>query len=119
MVQPACVLDYNRGASETSSAACCSDTFEAGSMSWLFGWWKGSGSPPAEEQTPAAPAEGGGRAPGGSGGDKQVDKWSNFDPTGLERAARAARELDKSRAYFLFTLLSFISPQFNQNPCFI
>lgn len=88
-------------------------------MSWLFGWWKGSGSPPAEEQTPAAPAEGGGRAPGGSGGDKQVDKWSNFDPTGLERAARAARELDKSRAYFLFTLLSFISPQFNQNPCFI
>ena len=24
------------------------------------------------------------------------DKWSNFDPTGLERAARAAKELDRS-----------------------
>ncbi|MBN3300766.1 ATAD3 protein, partial [Amia calva] len=34
---------------------------------------------------------------GGSGGDKPKDKWSNFDPTGLERAARAARELDQSR----------------------
>ncbi|CAK8672292.1 ATPase family AAA domain-containing protein 3A-like [Clavelina lepadiformis] len=27
---------------------------------------------------------------------KPGDKWSNFDPTGLERAAKAARELDKS-----------------------
>uniref|UniRef100_A0A8C3QSH4 ATPase family AAA domain containing 3A n=1 Tax=Cyanoderma ruficeps TaxID=181631 RepID=A0A8C3QSH4_9PASS len=38
---------------------------------------------------------------GGSGGagDRQTpkDKWSNFDPTGLERAAKAARELDASR----------------------
>ncbi|XP_070824622.1 ATPase family AAA domain-containing protein 3-like [Chaetodon trifascialis] len=66
-------------------------------MSWLFGWGKGSGSPPVEEQTPAAPAEGAGGAPGGPGGDKPGDKWSNFDPTGLERAAKAARELDKSR----------------------
>ncbi|XP_042347793.1 ATPase family AAA domain-containing protein 3-A-like [Plectropomus leopardus] len=66
-------------------------------MSWLFGWRKGSGSPPAEEQAPAAPAEGAGGAAGGSGGDKPGDKWSNFDPTGLERAAKAARELDKSR----------------------
>ncbi len=67
-------------------------------MSWLFGWRKGSASPPAEEQTPAAPDEGAG-APGGPGGDKPGDKWSNFDPTGLERAAKAARELDKSRIY--------------------
>uniref|UniRef100_A0AAQ5Y199 AAA+ ATPase domain-containing protein n=1 Tax=Amphiprion ocellaris TaxID=80972 RepID=A0AAQ5Y199_AMPOC len=52
-------------------------------MSWLFGWRKGSGTPPA--------------APGGQGDKKPGDKWSNFDPTGLERAARAARELDKSR----------------------
>ena len=27
---------------------------------------------------------------------KPGDKWSNFDPTGLERAAKAARELDAS-----------------------
>ncbi|KAL7398021.1 hypothetical protein ABVT39_003128 [Epinephelus coioides] len=66
-------------------------------MSWLFGWGKGSGSPPAEEQTAAGPSEGAGGAPGGPGGDKPGDKWSNFDPTGLERAAKAARELDKSR----------------------
>ncbi|CAN9515811.1 unnamed protein product [Ophioblennius macclurei] len=71
-------------------------------MSWLFGWRKGSGTPPADEQTAAAPADG--AAPGsgsgsgsGSGGDRPGDKWSNFDPTGLERAAKAARELDKSR----------------------
>uniref|UniRef100_A0A668AFS2 ATPase family AAA domain containing 3A n=1 Tax=Myripristis murdjan TaxID=586833 RepID=A0A668AFS2_9TELE len=63
-------------------------------MSWLFGWRKSSGSPPAEEQTPAPPAAG---APGAPGGDKPGDKWSNFDPTGLERAAKAAKELDKSR----------------------
>uniref|UniRef100_A0A8C4H524 AAA+ ATPase domain-containing protein n=1 Tax=Dicentrarchus labrax TaxID=13489 RepID=A0A8C4H524_DICLA len=64
-------------------------------MSWLFGWGKSSGSPPVEE--PAAPADGAGGASGGAGGDKPGDKWSNFDPTGLERAAKAARELDKSR----------------------
>ncbi|XP_020490956.2 ATPase family AAA domain-containing protein 3 [Labrus bergylta] len=67
-------------------------------MSWLFGWGKSSGSqPPLDEQTAAASGEGGGGAPGGSGGNKPVDKWSNFDPTGLERAAKAARDLDKSR----------------------
>ncbi|NWR49647.1 ATD3A protein, partial [Regulus satrapa] len=35
----------------------------------------------------------------GGAGDRQApkDKWSNFDPTGLERAAKAARELDASR----------------------
>lgn len=64
-------------------------------MSWLFGWRKGSAPPP----TAAAPADGAGAAPGGPGGDKPGDRWSNFDPTGLERAAKAARELDKSRAY--------------------
>uniref|UniRef100_A0A8C0ZHA0 ATPase family AAA domain containing 3A n=1 Tax=Cyanistes caeruleus TaxID=156563 RepID=A0A8C0ZHA0_CYACU len=42
------------------------------------------------------PVPGGG---GGGAGDRQTpkDKWSNFDPTGLERAAKAARELDASR----------------------
>lgn len=66
-------------------------------MSWLFGWRKGSGSPQVVEEL-AAPAEEAGGAPGGPGEDKPGDKWSNFDPTGLERAAKAARELDKSRA---------------------
>ncbi|XP_029975636.1 ATPase family AAA domain-containing protein 3-A-like [Salarias fasciatus] len=67
-------------------------------MSWLFGWRKGSGTPPAEEQAAAAAAEGAAAGPAaGSGGDRPADKWSNFDPTGLERAAKAARELDKSR----------------------
>lgn len=28
-------------------------------------------------------------------------KWVGFDPTGLERAAKAARELDKSRKFEL------------------
>ncbi|KAM6977005.1 ATPase family AAA domain-containing protein 3-B-like, partial [Aplochiton taeniatus] len=63
-------------------------------MSWLFGWRKGSGSPPADDQTSATTTEEGA---GSSGGDRPKDKWSNFDPTGLERAAKAARELDKSR----------------------
>uniref|UniRef100_A0A8C9WU82 AAA+ ATPase domain-containing protein n=1 Tax=Sander lucioperca TaxID=283035 RepID=A0A8C9WU82_SANLU len=66
-------------------------------MSWLFGWGKGSGSPPVDEQTAAALAEGAGGETGDPGGGKPGDKWSNFDPTGLERAAKAARDLDKSR----------------------
>ncbi|NP_991266.1 ATPase family AAA domain containing 3 [Danio rerio] len=63
-------------------------------MSWLFGLNKGqSGGPPELPPPPAPPAP-----PGGSGAaDKPKDKWSNFDPTGLERAAQAARELDQSR----------------------
>ncbi|KAL6120025.1 atad3a [Pungitius sinensis] len=68
-------------------------------MSWLFGWGRGSGAPPADELTAAAaPAGGsGGATGGGSGGAKPGDKWSNFDPTGLERAAKAAKDLDQSR----------------------
>ncbi|XP_064156747.1 ATPase family AAA domain-containing protein 3-like isoform X8 [Anguilla rostrata] len=65
-------------------------------MSWLFGWRRGQSAPPPDSsETPSTPqAEGGS---GGNGDDKPKDKWSNFDPTGLERAARAARELDKSQ----------------------
>ncbi|NWI70611.1 ATD3B protein, partial [Todus mexicanus] len=73
-------------------------------MSWLFGLNRGA--------TPAGGGGGGDGAtpgltlpppPAGSGpGERQPplppkDKWSNFDPTGLERAAKAARELDASR----------------------
>ena len=41
--------------------------------------------------------EGKGGGGGGGGGEKEVgNRWVGFDPTGLERAAEAARELDKS-----------------------
>ncbi|XP_056130090.1 ATPase family AAA domain containing 3 [Lampris incognitus] len=65
-------------------------------MSWLFGLNKGQPEAPptlpAPPPPPPPPAGG-----SGGGGDKPKDKWSNFDPTGLERAAQAAKELDTSR----------------------
>ncbi|XP_063292483.1 ATPase family AAA domain-containing protein 3-B [Pelobates fuscus] len=65
-------------------------------MSWLFGINKGQPDPTNIPGYPAPPTPPGGD---GDGGDKNKpkDKWSNFDPTGLERAAKAARELDQSR----------------------
>ncbi|NWH40147.1 ATD3A protein, partial [Chloropsis hardwickii] len=77
-------------------------------MSWLFGLNRGAApggggdaAPPgtgsgAGLSLPPSPGSGVG---GGGAGDRQTpkDKWSNFDPTGLERAAKAARELDASR----------------------
>ncbi|KAG9353121.1 hypothetical protein JZ751_017697 [Albula glossodonta] len=65
-------------------------------MSWLFGLNKGQADPPPGLPVPPPPPPPAGGS-GGSTGDKPKDKWSNFDPTGLERAAQAARELDKSR----------------------
>ena len=76
-------------------------------MSWLFGVNKTppySGDPP---QYPTSPGGGDDKpgAGGSGGGDGKDDGekgkgklpvWANFDPTGLERAAQAARELDKS-----------------------
>lgn len=76
-------------------------------MSWLFGLNRGAAPGGGGDAAAGAaglslpPAPGGGAAGGGGGaGDRQPpkDKWSNFDPTGLERAAKAARELDASRA---------------------
>ncbi|XP_055118631.1 ATPase family AAA domain-containing protein 3A-like isoform X2 [Symphalangus syndactylus] len=69
-------------------------------MSWLFGinkGPKGEGAGPPPPLPPAQPgAEGGGdRGLGDHSAPK--DRWSNFDPTGLERAAKAARELEHSR----------------------
>lgn len=70
------------------------------SMSWLFGINKGPRGEGAGPPLPLPPAQ-----PGAEGGGDRVlgdrpapkDKWSNFDPTGLERAAKAARELEQSR----------------------
>ena len=51
-------------------------------------------------------------------------KWLGFDPTGLERAAKAARELDKSRMHILehecakYKPISFSRSYFSQSPCF-
>ncbi|XP_010773598.1 ATPase family AAA domain containing 3 [Notothenia coriiceps] len=65
-------------------------------MSWLFGLNKGQPeAPPGLPVPPAPPAPPAGGS--GGGGDKAKDKWSNFDPTGLERAAQAAKDLDNSR----------------------
>lgn len=78
-------------------------------MSWLFGINRGSapagggesGQGAAGLSLPSGPGGGGGPAGSGGAGDRSTpkDKWSNFDPTGLERAAKAARELDASRAW--------------------
>ncbi|XP_002732291.3 ATPase family AAA domain-containing protein 3A-like, partial [Saccoglossus kowalevskii] len=73
-------------------------------MSWLFGvnkepsWSNIAQLPmdPSQSGAAAGGAGGGGgdKGTGDSGGKKQV--WQGFDPTGLERAATAARDLDKS-----------------------
>uniref|UniRef100_A0A8C0FX90 ATPase family AAA domain containing 3A n=1 Tax=Chelonoidis abingdonii TaxID=106734 RepID=A0A8C0FX90_CHEAB len=74
-------------------------------MSWLFGLNRGSppvtgdgGQGGAGLALPPPPSAGG-PAAGDGAGDRHApkDKWSNFDPTGLERAAKAARELEASR----------------------
>ncbi|XP_065060760.1 ATPase family AAA domain-containing protein 3-A-like [Rhopilema esculentum] len=68
-------------------------------MSWLFGVNKGGLDAPIIPPFPPT-GSGGGQGPGDDGSkDESKDPpkaWSNFDPTGLERAARAARDLDKS-----------------------
>ncbi|KAK3740943.1 hypothetical protein QZH41_017792 [Actinostola sp. cb2023] len=73
-------------------------------MSWIFGVKKDDPPPPAfPPQLPIPPsgggdAGGGGSDKGGDGKDKGPGKpvWTSFDPTGLERAAKAAKELEKS-----------------------
>ena len=68
-------------------------------MSWLLGRF----APQQPDQPPSTDA-GAGSAPPGVGSNKppstsppteEGKKWG-FDPTGLERAAKAARELDAS-----------------------
>ncbi|XP_060477907.2 ATPase family AAA domain-containing protein 3 isoform X2 [Panthera onca] len=68
-------------------------------MSWLFGIKgpKGEGAGPPLSLPPAQPGGEGGGDRGAGDRPAPKDKWSNFDPTGLERAAKAARELEHSR----------------------
>lgn len=71
-------------------------------MSWLFGINKGPQGEGAGPPLPLPPAPPGAEGGGDRGaGDRPApkDKWSNFDPTGLERAAKAARELEHSREW--------------------
>ncbi len=81
-------------------------------MSWLFGIGKGQENPPLPPQFSGLgqppPGDGGGGA-GGSGKDDQgrdgktrSDAYS-FDSAALERAANAAKDLEKSRKHMLLT----------------
>ncbi|XP_065842608.1 ATPase family AAA domain-containing protein 3-B-like [Oscarella lobularis] len=64
-------------------------------LSWLFGknardvppLPTGTGAPPSPPNPP-------GRKPGDE--EKPKEKWTGFDPSGLERAAKAVKELEKS-----------------------
>ncbi|XP_066915630.1 ATPase family AAA domain-containing protein 3-like [Clytia hemisphaerica] len=75
-------------------------------MSWIFGVNKEQAVPQNFEQMMAQGGGAGAGAPGGAGGNnnnndnKESSKpkaWSNFDPSGLERAAKAARQLDGAK----------------------
>lgn len=65
-------------------------------MSWLFGY-RGNQPPPEGTQIPTPPSEGGG---GGGSDDKSTKKVMEayrFDSSALERAAQAAKDLERSR----------------------
>lgn len=90
-------------------------------MSWIFGLNKEQQLPQAQTFQEAIGAAGGSDGGGKKdGGDDKKDKsgggysnWSNFDPTGLERAATAAKELDRSGHLFghcLFGVFCFFVP---------
>jgi len=65
-------------------------------MSWLFGY-RGNQPPPDGTQIPTPPSEGG----GGGGSDDKITKKAmeayRFDSSALERAAQAAKDLERSR----------------------
>lgn len=72
-------------------------------MSWIFGLNKDQAIPeaPTFQDAVGAGGSGGGKNDDGdkkekSSGGGSYSNWSNFDPTGLERAATAAKELDRS-----------------------
>lgn len=71
-------------------------------MSWLFGY-RGNQPPPEGTQIPIPPSEGGG---GGGSDDKNKKKAMEayrFDSSALERAAQAAKDLERSSKYICIT----------------
>lgn len=75
-------------------------------MSWLFGYGSKtpqpppdlSGGLPPDGQAPPG-AGGGGEPPNLTKAEKKAMEAYRFDSSALERAAQAARELEKSRKY--------------------
>lgn len=64
-------------------------------MSWLFGYSSKPPQPPSDE-----PPSEGGSAPASSGltkAEKRAMEAYRFDSSALERAAQAAKELERSR----------------------
>ena len=78
-------------------------------MSWLFGMNKGQSVPDFPPQFPLPPPDGGGDdGKKGSDSQGQLDKSKmeayRFDSAALERAAKAAKDLEKSRMLRLLHL---------------
>lgn len=64
-------------------------------MSWLFGY-RGNQPPPEAPQIPIPPAEGGGSGGGDDKNTKKAMEAYRFDSSALERAAQAAKDLERS-----------------------
>lgn len=80
-------------------------------MSWIFGYKKpvsdlppqGSGVPPSDGSSPLSNDK-------PSGGNASRESFYKFDSTALERAAQAAKELERSRKYHILkSILNFLS----------
>jgi|SRR6218665_800228 len=73
-------------------------------MSWLFGLNKGQPNQPDFSQLglPAPPGDGGSDDKGGSKKDSQGQSMEayRFDSAALERAAKAAKDLESSRMFY-------------------
>ncbi|PNF43273.1 ATPase family AAA domain-containing protein 3 [Cryptotermes secundus] len=65
-------------------------------MSWLFGY-RGNQPPPEAPQIPVPPAEGGGSGGGDDKNTKKAMEAYRFDSSALERAAQAAKDLERSK----------------------
>ena len=84
-------------------------------MSWLFGVNKPT--PPLGDDPPQLPVPPSGGEDGAGGGEKndggktkgegKSPVWTSFDPSGLERAAKAAKELEKSRKWTEYSFYTF------------
>ena len=76
-------------------------------MSWLFGMNKEQQIPEFPPQFPVAPGGGGDDGKKGSDIQGQLDKSKmeayRFDSAALERAAKAAKDLEKSRTWVFVT----------------